>query len=404
MHVPLTADRQESDSEIVVPSYVPTRVYFGNGSMDLFEDVLADEVAELRPRRILLLTGRRQADKAWQSIADRATADYDPVIVENVVSNPNIRSVGAIVESVRSEPVDLIVALGGGSVLDTAKALAVMLHENRPLADVLASAERITDAVPVIAIPTTSGSGSEVSETATVWDDEAKIKYSLVGSALSPRASIVDPELTATLPGHSVAGTGLDALAHAIESTWSVNASTESIEYGLSAVRLLAENLRALVRDREDPVRRERIGLASLMAGLSIAKAKTTIAHAVSYPLTMHWDIHHGHACGMSLAALLRFNGAISESDCQHPNGLDHVDGIMRRLLGAFGADDATDGAEAIHTLIRDIGLTTFDQHPEFDLDIIAADAKRYDRFGNNPRAMSEIQLVDFLASLRRPG
>ncbi len=404
MHVTVTADLQESGFEIVVPSYVPTRVHFGNGSMSLFGDVLAREVADLRPRRILLLTGRRQADKAWQSIADEAMAAYDPVIVENEVSNPNIHSVGAVLETIRHQSIDLIVALGGGSVLDTAKALAVMLRENRPLADVLAAGTRIADAVPVIAVPTTSGSGSEVSETATVWDDDAKIKYSLVGTALSPRVAIVDPELTATLPGHFVAGSGLDALAHAMESTWSVNASTESMEYGLAAVRLLTENLRSLVLDGDDLARREKVGLASLMAGLSIAKAETTIAHAISYPLTMHWDIHHGHACGMSLAALLRFNGGISESDCQHPAGLDHVGGVMDLLFGALGADDATDGAWAIHGLIRDIGLTTFDQHPEFDLDIIAADAKRYDRFGNNPRAMSEDQLGDFLASLRRPG
>jgi len=292
-----------------------------------------------------------------------------------------------------------VVGIGGGSVLDTAKTVAALVRSDIALGDALVQKAAL-DPAPLIAIPTTAGTGSEVTPFATVWDDEAKFKYSIGGAKLFPAAAIVDPDLTGSMPHAVAAGTGLDALTHALESCWSVNATEESIREGLAAIALLAEHLPAAVRNPRDTRRRARVAEASLRAGMSIAKAQTTIAHAISYPLTIRYGVHHGHAVSLSVGALARFNAAISDEDCQHPRGAAHVRVVLDRIFDALGVSDGAAAERRIASLIRDLGLDLFGDFPEFDLGVIASDVITYDRFRNNPRAMSHRQLKGFLGAL----
>lgn len=392
-----------SPFDFPVPDYIPTAVRFGCGALGALDDALDTLAAEYAPRRILLITGRRSPAKPWQHDALRALGAYDHLALENTVSNPTIASIDGVLTRARAAGVDFVVALGGGSTLDTGKVVAALVRDSRSVAEALADKTAAFAPVPMLAIPTTAGTGSEVTPFATVWDAATKIKHSLGGPGFFPVAALVDPRLTETLPATTVAGTALDALAHAIESAWSVNATEESIEFALMAVRLVARHAEAALAASRDARLRERLARASLLAGLSIARAQTTIAHAVSYPLTARYGIHHGHACAMSLATLLRFNDRIEDDDCQDPRGVGHVRTVIARLLDALGACDVADGSERLHRLIGAIGLTTFDRHAEFDLPVIAADVMFYDRFRNNPRRMSRDQLDRFLVALREP-
>ena len=382
------------------PAYVPTRVAFGIGALNAFDDVLAEVAEDHRARKILLITGARSLAKPWQERVRASVADYPHIVAENRISNPTIASISPILAAARTAGIDLVVGIGGGSVLDTAKTVAALARSDAALADALTRKPAL-DPVPLIAIPTTAGTGSEVTPFATVWDDRAKFKYSIGGANLFPAAAIVDPNLTGSMPHAVAAGTGLDALTHALESCWSVNATEESIREGLAAIALLAEHLPAAVRNPDDARRRARVAEASLRAGLSIAKAQTTIAHAISYPLTVRYGVHHGHAVSLSVGALARFNAAVSDADCQHPRGAAHVRAILARIFDALGVADGAAAERRIVGLIRELGLKQFGDFPEFDLGVIASDVIAYDRFRNNPRAMRQDQLKAFLGALR---
>jgi alcohol dehydrogenase class IV len=385
------------------PSYVPTEVYFGAGALACLPELLADVTARLGATRVGVITGHIDPAKAWQVEALRALTDYSLVIAENRVSHPTLDSIQDVHAALRDRGVDLIVAIGGGSTLDTAKVVAALLRRPQPLMELLRSKDRLFPAVPLVTVPTTAGPGSEVTSSSTVWDDRSKYKYSLAAPSLYPRVSLIDPDLTASLPAAYVAGTGLDTLSHAVESAWSVNSTEESIPHGLRAVRLVAANLERLIRDPRDREARTQVSLAALEAGLSIAKAQTTISHAISYPLTARWGVHHGHACGLSLGALLAYNGRVRAEDCQDPRGLDHVRAVVDGVLRGLDAPTLETGEEFIRLVTQRIGLRTFDEYDAFDLGVIAADVVHYDRFRNNPRAMGRAELEQMLLRLRNP-
>jgi alcohol dehydrogenase class IV len=383
------------------PSYVPTRVSFGVGALSALDLVLAGVAGGHKARCILLITGTRSPAKPWQEQVRDSVAAYRHIAAENRTSNPTIESITPILTRARAAGVELVVGIGGGSVLDTAKTIAALVRSEMTLRDALAEKPAV-DPVPFIAIPTTAGTGSEVTPFATVWDDAAKLKYSISGAKLYPAAAIVDPALTTSMPRAVAAGTGLDALTHAMEACWSVNANEESIREGLAAIALLANHLAASVHNPADIRRRALVSQASLHAGFAIARAQTTIAHAISYPLTVRYGVHHGHAVSLSVGPLARFNAAMTDADCQDPRGIAHVCDVLARVFDALGVPDGVAAEQRVLALVRSLGLKLFGDFREFDLETIASDVIAYDRFRNNPRAMSHAQLRDFLTRLRR--
>lgn len=391
----------ETSWSFATPSYVPTRVSFGLGALAAFPDILASVARRTGARRLLLVTGRRSRAKPWQGVVRNCLAEYPHEIIENTISNPTFDSIGAILAAARRSGTELVIGLGGGSVLDTAKAVGALAPQKIGLRDALTQRDRTITGLPVIAIPTTAGTGAEVTPFATVWDDISKTKHSLAGDDIYPVAAIVDPALTESMPPAIAAGTGLDALAHGIESSWSVNATDESIRHGIAAVALINDHLETVTRHPFDAARRTPVARASLHAGLSIARGQTTIAHAISYPLTARFGVHHGHACALSLGALTSFNAAISADDCQDPRGPAHVRSVLQRIFTALRVSDEEAAERRVLSLIRRVRLRLLSDVPHVDLGVVAADVMTYGRFRNNPRAMQRDQLDALLSSLR---
>src|SRR5690606_27378339 len=206
-----------------------------------------------------------------------------------------------------------LIALGGGSTIDSAKALARLL--TRPagtsLADLFVAEPlpgRVQAALPLVAIPTTSGTGAEVTPFGTVWDYDAHQKRSVVGDDLYPRLALLDPALTLGLPKDVTISSGLDAISHALESTWNRNASPASLGLVTKSLQLSLPALPRAVEEPENLDARADMMQASALAGIAISQTRTALAHAISYPLTARFGLPHGIACSFTLPALLAFN------------------------------------------------------------------------------------------------
>jgi alcohol dehydrogenase len=202
----------------------------------------------------------------------------------------------------------LIIALGGGSAIDTAKVVAASDGEFARVRDYVESgkgAERLAR-TPIIAVPTTSGTGSEVTCWATVWDSANGKKYSLASPELYPEAAIVDPALTLGLPRALTVSTGLDALSHALESIWNTNANPVSANHAVFAATEVMECLPALAGNLGDLALRSRMARASMFAGLAFSNTKTALAHSISYHFTLKYGVPHGIACSFSLPLVMK--------------------------------------------------------------------------------------------------
>ncbi|WP_338693187.1 iron-containing alcohol dehydrogenase PsrA [Bradyrhizobium sp. 26S5] len=270
-----------------------------------------------------------------------------PVLaIRDVAPNPDYRLLAkqtARFAELQKQP-DVIVAVGGGSVIDSAKVFAAAggdFARVKTYLETQQGAERLA-AIPIIAVPTTAGTGSEVTCWGTVWDEANGKKYSLARPSLYPTHAVIDPRLMLGKPQLLTISTGLDALSHALESLWNVNNNPVSANHAVAAARSILDVLPRLVRDLGNLELRSRMATAALFAGLAFSNTKTAIAHSLSYPITLHHGVQHGIACSFSLPMVLRSvrgAGGLCEDSLKQVFGDDLAKGAddLEDFLGLLG-------------------------------------------------------------------
>ncbi|VVE69582.1 alcohol dehydrogenase [Pandoraea anapnoica] len=284
----------------------PVDVHFGPGALDALPELVGSRRAVLvtmPEARALGITGRIEA-LLGQRLAG---------VIDQVSPNPDVRELAPMYGDFwrRYGQCEVIVALGGGSALDTAKLLMVAGDDDRfaTLVDALDAGGTFhpTRTKRLITIPTTAGTGSEVTPWATLWDRHVKRKkYSLHLSETWPEAAIVDPALTCSLPRSVTLQSGLDALSHALEAIWNVNANPVSDTFAVTAARDMMRVLPSLMTSPGDMTLRSQAALAALQAGMAFSNTKTALAHSISYDMTIRHGLPHGIACSFTLPTVMR--------------------------------------------------------------------------------------------------
>ena len=263
-------------------------------------------------RHILLVTSHGFTRRGVTARVQTLLSGRRVTVFDEVRPNPDLKDLDAATAALRPAGIDAVVGLGGGSALDAAKALAVTLANplERPLDHVLrqGASHEWVGRLPMTAVPTTSGTGAEVTPFATVWDHTDHKKYSLAGPHMYPTSALLDASLTLSLPPEETLHTGLDAISHALESLWNHHRTPVSSIFAMRALSLAVDALPGALEAPGDIVRRRQMQEASLLAGLAISQTRTAIAHAVSYPLTSHFGVPHGLACSFTLPILLEAN------------------------------------------------------------------------------------------------
>lgn len=317
----------------------PVAITFGDGCFDS----LATTVAA---RPYLLVT---YPDPHFAALTERLTRRLGPPagMVTDVSPNPDIadlvrQSSGIAAQEAQPE---VVLALGGGSVIDSAKVLAAASGSFATVETLLSGggAPEGWKPLPLIAIPTTAGTGSEVTCWATVWDREASLKRSLDHPRLYPEAAVIDPELMRSMPRAQTISTGLDALSHALESLWNRNANPLTATHAVAAARTILEVLPALVAAPDDPDLRSRMARAALSAGLAFSGTRTAIAHAISYSVTLRHGVTHGIACSFTLPMIL--------------DSLAEADGLTGQALREIFGPDLRAGARRLAAMLHDLGV-----------------------------------------------
>ena len=275
----------------------PVSIHFGVGEFGRIAKLIGDRADAV------VTYGDAYFHRLTQQLAEAAGPAV--LIIDTIAPNPDFITLDAACDAMvaATRRPEVIVAIGGGSVLDAAKVLAVgefgFDAVREPLETDGASASLPATAIPLIAVPTTAGTGSEVTSWATVWDTENANKYSLARNDLYPGHAIIDPELMRSLPLNQTISTGLDALSHALESIWNVNLNPVSANFAVSAAKSVLENLVPLSKNLGDLELRSRMAEAATMAGLAFSNTRTALAHSLSYPVTLHHGVPHGVACSL---------------------------------------------------------------------------------------------------------
>ena len=283
----------------------PVAIHFGAG-------VLNTLPAVLRGRKVSVVTFPEAQQFGLLPRLRALLGDSLIGVTDNTQPNPDVDGLDKLYHRFWREQAesDVIVAVGGGSALDTAKALMVGTESGEfdALVSLLATGKLFTPhrVKTLIAVPTTSGTGSEVTGWATIWNRAAGKKYSLHLPQTWPEAAFVDPELTLSLPAGPTLAAGLDALSHALESIWNINSNPISDHHAVAAARLVLDNLPALMRNLGDVELRSRMARAALTAGLAFSNTRTALAHSISYDMTMHHGLPHGIACSFTLGMVLK--------------------------------------------------------------------------------------------------
>jgi len=368
--------------------YMPTRIVFGTNSFDSIGELVAEGFPEVK--RVMIVTGKRAmrklgyVDRLKQQLKSHTTS-----LFEGVEPNPSTETIQKGVESVRKEETELVIGLGGGSAMDTAKIMAVLKNNPGHVEEYLLGKRNISnEALPYIAVPTTAGTASEVTPYAVTTF--GKEKKTLDHEFMYPKTAVIDPKLTVHLPKEQTASTGLDALSHAVEAFWAKRHNDVSDIFALEAIRLVFEFLPKACSNPENIDYRASMCKASLYAGLAFSQTRTTAAHSVSYPLTLNFGIPHGIACALTLASFLEFNAevmaqrAVVLAGAMNARTPREAANNIRRLMKAVG----------VATRLRDYGLK------ESDVGTIIKEGFTPSRIANNPAEITEEQLRKMLMDI----
>lgn len=309
-------------------------------------------------------------------------------IFSQVCANPTLQNVDDCADVIRRGNHGFVVALGGGSALDCAKAAATIALDEYPAREYHEGKRHVGKrSLPLIAVPTTAGTGSEVTAVAVLTDAERGVKAPLGSPNFYPKVAVIDPELTISVPPQVTASTGLDVLCHALEGYWSVNHQPVCDAVALRALELVFEYLPVAYKDGANMLAREKMCEASVLAGIAFAFPKTTGSHACSYPLTALYHMPHGEACAFTIDAFLRINK-------------DAQEGRVRDCAKKLGFADPDEMADRILRMKREMGMKTTLQEAGIPPEAVRDLAERsvHPNLYNNPVEMS----VDDLEALYR--
>jgi len=329
--------------------YMPTRLIFGMGTFNK----LGDEVAQLGKRALLVTyADKNVAELTQQAIDLLKQSGVDAVVFDEVEANPAHTMINKGGEIAREEKCEVIIGLGGGSAMDTAKAISVIVNENIDIWAIVEGAPITKPHLPVVVVPTTAGTGSEVTQYAVVSNRQLRRKIGFAKPQFYPTVSIVDPLLTVSLPPALTASIGMDVLTHAIEAYTSRLASPISDLFAVEAIRLTAQNLRRAVQNGNDIEARRNMMLANTLAGVAITHADTCIVHVIGEVLGGIYDTGHGITMALLLPAVTEYNCVGNLEKYAHVSKLmgETVEGLSLR-------EAAMKAPAAIRNLIKDIGL-----------------------------------------------
>ncbi|MFW6149089.1 MAG: phosphonoacetaldehyde reductase [Atribacterota bacterium] len=286
--------------------YNPVIIHFGENSLNKLPAIVKE-------KKVLLVTTSGFTKRGITDRIIKILGRNRIFVFDRVSPNPSMININNAASEISKFSSGSIAALGGGSVIDTAKVLSILLSyptKDISLRSILEGKNNLPDSskLSIIAIPTTAGTGSEVTPFATIWDKTEKRKYSLTTPKIYPHTAILDPLLTLSLPRKETITSGLDALAHAFEAIWNRNATPITDIYATRALENIFISFPRMIKDMKNINYRAHMMKASLFAGLAISQTKTALSHSISYPLTAYLGMPHGLACSFTLPALLYFN------------------------------------------------------------------------------------------------
>ncbi len=317
-HFDTAANHPERKPPVSFDWNLSTRIIFGRGAL-----ARVHEAAPALGRKALVVLGASAMVRAGvKARMSELLTGIELSWFEGVRPNLPIEDCDALVKAARESGAELVIGLGGGSVLDGAKAAALMAAGTGWTRDYLEGKAGGRN-IPFIAIPTTAGTGSEVTPSMIVLDTGRVMKVGLSRPEAMARVAIVDPELTLTLPPDQTASTGLDALSHAFEAYWSKLANPVSDALALDAIHTVLQNLEPAYKDPADLDAREGMSYGALAAGMAISHTATAALHGITYPLTAHFQVPHGMACAFLMREVLAMN--FYHLDCHKQKRLIHA-------------------------------------------------------------------------------
>ncbi|MGO0122113.1 iron-containing alcohol dehydrogenase family protein [Desulfothermobacter acidiphilus] len=373
--------------------YLPGRVLFGPGST-----YRLGEEASRWGRKVLLVTGRRSLKESGHF--ERVTmpfvaANLEFALYDRVPPEPMLTTVEDLRQYLRQERIEVVVAVGGGSVLDTVKAAAGLFHEPGAVKEYFYGREITTPKLPWIAVPTTAGSGSEATTNAVLKDPEGPKKQSLRHPFWLPDVAVIDPILTMSLPRELTACTGMDALTHAVEAYSNRFTNPFSDAVSREAVRLIVQHIYTAYSVPRHREARERMAQGSFLAGMAIQSAGVGAVHALAHVLGARYGVAHGLACALLLPYVMAFNlplaenryaqlavaGGVVPPETPVAQAAERLVYYIRRLTARLG----------LPARLREVGV------PEAELPLVAEEALQAGSIARNPRRASREDLLALL-------
>jgi len=366
--------------------FAPTKIVFRRGALDKI-----GEEAKRLGDRALLVTGRTFARKYGYIDKIRALLEKSKVsctVFSEVEPNPSYETVERGAELARRENVELVIGFGGGSAMDAAKAIAVLALKKGFIRDYIYPYVVKEEVLPIIAVPTTCGTGSEVTRYSVLTDTTSKRKTVVVGPSIIPKVALLDPSVLVHLPPDLTVYTAFDAFSHAIEAYWSNRSQPISDVLAVESMRLIVENLTSAYQGSSSA--KEKLFLASLMAGLAINAAGTTMIHALGYPLTVYYNLHHGLANALLTLPSIRHNRRTVKEKLEE----------LAKRLGLSSVDEFV---EKIEELLSETGIKKLRDYgvSESDLEFLAKEGVSYSRnLANNPAPVTLSDAVKILSEI----
>lgn len=354
----------------------PVKIHFGFGKLGELSAILD----EIESESCVLV-----CDKFFKAKGEELLKANDKIkaVFSDVEPNPLLSGVEETVKLVKANGADTLIALGGGSSIDTAKFSAACAFSDIEPAEHYKEQRFPKKIAKIVAIPTTAGTGSEVTKVSVI-SHEAE-KKSIHNPAFMPTVAIVDPELTMTVPAKATMMTGLDAFTHAIEAYWSVNHQPITDALATESIKIILANLEKSFTDG-DKQSRTNMAYASLLAGMAFALPKTAASHACSFALSADYHLPHGEACAFTLDSLIKIN----------------ADERLENLAKAVGMKNTDELAEKIRHLKKVGGLKTrLSELGEVDIDKLAHDGAVHPLMANNPVKLSAEDLKEMFIKLK---